>query len=78
MANELVFIVDQDSAYSEKLTQWLQEGHFQTKTFQDTELCLNTLDLNPSVICLDLNIAGTSGLSGIGPLLTKVTLRQRA
>jgi len=65
MANELVFIVDQDEAHSEKLTQWLREGRFQIKTFQDTELCLNTLDLNPSAICLDVNIVGASGLSGL-------------
>ena len=65
MANELIFIVDQDDAHSKKLTQWLEEGQFQIKTFQDTELCLNTLDLNPSAICLDLNIAGASGLSGL-------------
>ena len=65
MANELVFIVDQDSAHNEKLIQWLQEEQFQTKIFRDTELCLNTLDLNPSAICLDVNIAGTSGLTGL-------------
>ena len=65
MANELVFIVDQDNAHSEKLTQWLQKGRFQIQTFQDAELCLNTLDLNPSAICLDINIAGASGLSGL-------------
>ena len=50
MANELVFIVVQDNAHSEKLTQWLQEARFHIQTFQDTELCLNTLDLNPSAI----------------------------
>ena len=65
MANELVFIVDQDDAHNEKLIQWLQEEQFQTKIFRDTELCLNTLDLNPSAICLDVNIAGTSGLTGL-------------
>ena len=65
MANELIFIVDQDNAHSEKLTQWLKEGSFQTETFKDTELCLNTLDLNPSAICLDINISGASGLSGL-------------
>ena len=66
MANELIFIVDQDTTHSDQLTHWLQEaGRFQTKTFQDTELCLNTLDLKPSAICLDINILGTSGLSGL-------------
>ena len=34
MANELVFIVDQDSFYNEELTQWLKEEGFQTKIFQ--------------------------------------------
>ena len=65
MANELVFIVDQDSIHCKKITQWLQEESFKTKTFQDTELCLNTLDQNPSAICLDVDIAGPSGMSGL-------------
>lgn len=62
MADELVYIVDHDSAHSEELTRWLHEGGFRAKTFQDIELCLNTLDQNPSAICLDVNISGTSGL----------------
>ena len=65
MASELVFIVDQDNVHSKKLTHWLEEGQFLVKNFHDTELCLNSLDLNPSAICLDINISGASGLSGL-------------
>ena len=63
MANELIFIVDQDQAHCDKVIFWLEEEGFQTKTIRDTELCLNTLDQNPSAICLDVNIKGSSGLS---------------
>ena len=65
MANELIFIVDQDQAHCDKVIFWLEEEGFQTKTIRDTELCLNTLDQNPSAICLDVNIKGSSGLSGL-------------
>ena len=65
MANELIFIVDQDQTHCDKVILWLQEEGFKTKTITDTELCLNTLDRNPSAICLDVNIKGTSGLSGL-------------
>jgi DNA-binding NtrC family response regulator len=65
MANELVFIVDQDPSHCNKVTLWLQAEGFQTKTIRDTELCLNILDQNPAAICLDLNIKGSSGLSGL-------------
>ena len=65
MANELVFIVDQDPSHCDKLTLWLEDEGFQTKTIRDTELCLNTLDQNPAAICLDLNIQGSSGISGL-------------
>jgi DNA-binding NtrC family response regulator len=65
MANELIFIVDQDQSHCDKLTLWLQAEGFQTKTIRDTELCLNMLDQNPAAICLDLNIKGSSGLSGL-------------
>jgi FixJ family two-component response regulator len=37
MANELVFIVDQNDALCKKVTGWLQEIGFQTKTFEATE-----------------------------------------
>ena len=65
MANELVFIVDQNDALCKKVTGWLQEIGFQTKTFEDTELCLNTIDQSPSAVCLDMNTAGSSGLLGL-------------
>lgn len=65
MANELIFIVDQDQSHCDKVTLWLEEEGFQTKTIRDTELCLNILDQNPAAICLDLNIHGSSGLSGL-------------
>ena len=65
MADELVFIVDQNGALCKKVTGWLQEIDFQTKTFEDTELCLNTIDQSPSAVCLDMNTAGSSGLLGL-------------
>ena len=65
MSNELVFIVDQNEAVCRQVTSWLKEAGFQAKTFDDTELCLNTIDQRPSAICLDMNTTGTSGLSGL-------------
>jgi len=65
VADELVFIVDQNEAFCKEMTGWLHEVGFQTKTFEDTELCLNTIDQNPSTVCLDMNTAGSSGLSGL-------------
>jgi DNA-binding NtrC family response regulator len=65
VADELVFIVDQNGALCKKVTGWLQEIDFQTKTFEDTELCLNTIDQSPSAVCLDMNTAGSSGLLGL-------------
>ena len=65
MADELVFIVDQNEAFCKEMTRWLHEVGFQTKIFEDTELCLNTIDQNPSTVCLDMNTAGSSGLSGL-------------
>ncbi|MCH8157147.1 MAG: sigma-54-dependent Fis family transcriptional regulator [Nitrospinae bacterium] len=62
MANEQVFIVDQDISHCEALTRWLEEEGYRVQAFQDGELCLNTLDENPSAICLDVNMPGTSGL----------------
>jgi DNA-binding NtrC family response regulator len=65
VADELVFIVDQNGALCKEVTGWLQEIDFQTKTFEDTELCLNTIDQSPSAVCLDMNTAGSSGLLGL-------------
>ena len=65
MADELVFIVDQNEAFCKEMTGWLHEIGFRTKTFEDTELCLNTTDQNPSVVCLDMSTTGSSGLSGL-------------
>ena len=65
MSDELVFIVDQNEAVCKQVTGWLKEAGFQAKTFDDTELCLNTIDQRPSTICLDMNTTGTSGLSGL-------------
>ena len=65
MADELVFIVDQNEVFCKELTGWLHEIGFQTKTFEDTELCLNTIDQNPSAVCLDMSTTGSSGLSGL-------------
>ena len=65
MANELVFIVDQNEVFCKELIRWLHEIGFQTKTFEDTELCLNTIDQNPAAVCLDMSTTGSSGLSGL-------------
>jgi DNA-binding NtrC family response regulator len=65
VANNLIFIVDKNDSFCKEMTGWLQEIDFQTKTFEDTELCFNTIDQNPSAICLDMNTAGSSGLSGL-------------
>ena len=72
MADELVFIVDQNETFCKEITGWLHEIGFQTKTFEDTELCLNTIDQNPSTVCLDMNTAGSSGLSGLEFLLSLI------
>jgi len=65
VADELVFIVDQNKVFCTELTGWLHEIGFQTRTFEDTELCLNTIDQNPSAVCLDMSTTGSSGLSGL-------------
>ncbi|KMP11686.1 hypothetical protein UZ36_03440 [Candidatus Nitromaritima sp. SCGC AAA799-C22] len=62
MTSELVFIIDQDTSHSAEVTRWLEEGGFRVQTFQNIELCLNMLDENPAVICLDVNLPGSSGL----------------
>jgi DNA-binding NtrC family response regulator len=65
MASKLIFIVDENDTHCKEVTGWLQKIGFQIKTFTDTELCLNTLDQKPSAICLNINTAGRSGLSGM-------------
>ncbi|MBT3515593.1 MAG: sigma-54-dependent Fis family transcriptional regulator [Nitrospina sp.] len=65
MADKLIFIVDKNEAICKEVTAWLQEIGFQAKVFEDTELCFNTIDQNPSAICLDMNTSGPSGLSGL-------------
>ena len=72
MANELLFVVDDDRSHSKTLTLWLEEQGYRVEVFQDGELCLNMLDENPSAICLDFNLS-TGGLS----LLKRLRLANR-
>ena len=65
MTDKLVFIADQNDAFCKVVTGWLEEVGLQTKIFNDTELCLNTIDQNPSAICMEMNTEGSVGLSGL-------------
>ncbi|MBT7522082.1 MAG: sigma-54-dependent Fis family transcriptional regulator, partial [Nitrospina sp.] len=40
----------------------LEDQGYKVKVFDNGELCLNCLDENPRVICLDINMPGLSGL----------------
>lgn len=65
MTDKLVFIADQNDAFCKVVTGWLEEIGLQAKTFSDTELCLNTIDQNPLVICIEMITEGSVGLSGL-------------
>ncbi|MBT4128548.1 MAG: sigma-54-dependent Fis family transcriptional regulator [Nitrospina sp.] len=65
MTDKLVFIADQNDAFCKVVTGWLEEVGLQTKIFNDTELCLNTIDQNPSAICMEMNTEGSVELSGL-------------
>jgi DNA-binding NtrC family response regulator len=65
MTDKLIFIADQNDAFCKVVTGWLEEIGLTTQTFNDTELCLNTIDQNPSVICMEMNTEGSVGLSGL-------------
>ena len=65
--DELLFIVDNnerrsDVLHRQEMTQWLKEKGYQVRVFEDGELCINSLEENPSAIFLDINVPGMAGL----------------
>ena len=60
--SELLFVVDNDIPHREMMASWLEDQGYKVKVFDNGELCLNCLDENPSVIYLDINMPGLSGL----------------
>ena len=60
--SKLLFVVDNDIPHREMMASWLEEQGYKVKVFENGELCLNCLDENPGVICLDINMPGLSGL----------------
>ncbi len=55
---DLLFVVDTDTPHQDMMAGWLQDQGYRVKVFDNGELCLNTLDENPSAICLDINMSG--------------------
>jgi len=60
--SELLFVIDNDIPHREMMASWLEDQGYKVKVFDNGELCLNCLDENPGVICLDINMPGLSGL----------------
>ena len=60
--SELLFIVDNDIPHRKMMASWLEDQDYKVKVFDNGELCLNCLDENPGVICLDINMPGLFGL----------------
>ncbi len=60
--SKLLFVVDNDIPHRKMMASWLEDQGYQVKVFDNGELCLNCLDENPGVICLDINMPGLSGL----------------
>jgi DNA-binding NtrC family response regulator len=60
--SELLFVFDNDIPHREMMASWLEDQDYKVKVFDNGELCLNCLDENPGVICLDINMPGLSGL----------------
>jgi DNA-binding NtrC family response regulator len=60
--SELLFVVDNDIPHRKMLASWIEDQGYKVKVFDNGELCLNCLDENPGVICLDINMPGLSGL----------------
>ena len=60
--SKLLFIVDSDLPHRKMMTNWLKDQGYKVKVFDNGDLCLNCLDENPGVICLDINIPGLPGL----------------
>jgi DNA-binding NtrC family response regulator len=66
--SKLLFVVDNDIPHREMMASWLEEQGYKVKVFENGELCLNCLDENPGVICLDINMPGLSGLETLKQL----------
>ena len=66
--SKLLFVVDDDIPHREMMASWLEEQGYKVKVFENGELCLNCLDENPGVICLDINMPGLSGLETLKQL----------
>ncbi|MBT5470922.1 MAG: sigma-54-dependent Fis family transcriptional regulator [Nitrospina sp.] len=60
--SKLLFVVDNEVPHREMMANWLEDQGFKVKVFDNGELCLNCLDENPGVICLDINMPGMPGL----------------
>ena len=60
--SELLFVIDNDIPHRKMMASWLEDQGYKVKVFDNGELCLNCLDENPGVICLDINMPGLSGL----------------
>ena len=60
--SELLFVIDNDIPHRKMMASWLEDQGYKVKVFDNGELCLNCLDENPGVICLDINMPGISGL----------------
>ena len=60
--SELLFVIDNDIPHREMMASWLEDQGYKVTVFDNGELCLNCLDENPAVICLDINMPGISGL----------------
>ena len=66
--SKLLFVVDNDIPHREMMASWLEDQGYKVKVFDNGELCLNCLDENPGVICLDINMPGLSGIETLKQL----------
>jgi DNA-binding NtrC family response regulator len=62
MANELVFVVDDDTIVLSYMKALLEKKGVQVRTFDRGEDCLNHLDENPAIIFLDKMMPGLDGV----------------
>jgi two-component system response regulator AtoC len=62
MAQELIFVVDDDPSFREMMKFHLEDEDFTVATFESGKDCLADLDQNPSVICLDMIMPGLDGI----------------
>jgi len=62
MEKKLLFVVDQDRQHRDLLDRWLTEEGYEVTVFDSGEACLNMLDRDPAVICLDLMMPDMNGV----------------